>query len=99
MKSLPPLDAEVLSVFVPPFISKEDLQATNINNNAFNKTKRRSFRKKKEKSKLENARVLNGAEKVPETEEISIPNDVDLNGLPQLCFPGIVCPPPPPPVF
>ncbi|XP_061463032.1 DENN domain-containing protein 3 [Rhineura floridana] len=88
VESIPPIEPEVLSVFVPPFISKEELQTANINSNAFNKTKRRSFRKKKEKSKIESARPLNGAPKAPETEDISVPKDVDLNGLPQLCFPG-----------
>ncbi|XP_015263165.1 PREDICTED: DENN domain-containing protein 3 [Gekko japonicus] len=88
VKSFLPFEPEVLSVFVPPFISKQEFQATTINSNAFNKTKRRSFRKKKEKSKIESARTLNGAQKLPETEDISVPKDVDLNGLPQLCFPG-----------
>nr|XP_028591904.1 DENN domain-containing protein 3 [Podarcis muralis]XP_028591905.1 DENN domain-containing protein 3 [Podarcis muralis]XP_028591906.1 DENN domain-containing protein 3 [Podarcis muralis] len=88
IRSAPPFEPEVLSVFVPPFISKEELQTTNINRNAFNKGKRRSFRKKKEKSKIDTAKALNGAHKIPETEDITIPIDIDLNGLPQLCFPG-----------
>ncbi|XP_053106348.1 DENN domain-containing protein 3 isoform X2 [Hemicordylus capensis] len=88
VKTFPPVEPEVLSVFVPPFISQQELQTTNINNNTFNKAKRRSFRKKKDKSKIENARTLNGAHKVPEYEDVPVPKDVDLNGLPQLCFPG-----------
>ncbi|XP_033011816.1 DENN domain-containing protein 3 [Lacerta agilis] len=88
IRSSPPFEPEVLSVFVPPFISKEELQTANINSNTFNKGKRRSFRKKKEKSKIDTARVLNGAHKIPETEDVTIPIDIDLNGLPQLCFPG-----------
>ncbi|XP_067323360.1 DENN domain-containing protein 3 [Anolis sagrei] len=89
VKSVPSLEPEVLSVFVPPFISKQELETTHINSNAFNKAKRRSFRKKKEKNKIENTRILNGGgQKAPETEDITIPKDVDLNGLPQLCFPG-----------
>uniref|UniRef100_A0A8D0L4M8 UDENN domain-containing protein n=1 Tax=Sphenodon punctatus TaxID=8508 RepID=A0A8D0L4M8_SPHPU len=88
VKNFPPLDPEVLSVFVPPFISKEEFQATNISSNVFNKTKRRSFRKKKERPKIENTKTLNGDQKVPDTEDISVPKDIDLNGLPQLCFPG-----------
>ncbi|XP_058032392.1 DENN domain-containing protein 3 isoform X2 [Ahaetulla prasina] len=83
-----PLEPEVLSVFVPPFISKEDLQALPLNSNALNKTKRRSFRKRKEKFKTEDAKAVNGAPKTPEDEDIAVPKDVDLNGLPQLCFPG-----------
>ncbi|CAM2107075.1 unnamed protein product [Caretta caretta] len=87
-KNFPPLDPEVLSVFVPPFISKEEIQATNINSSNFNKTKRRSFRKKKERPKLENLKNPNGEQKASDTEDISVPKDIDLIGLPQLCFPG-----------
>ncbi|XP_015678610.1 DENN domain-containing protein 3-like [Protobothrops mucrosquamatus] len=68
--------------------NKEDLQALPLNSNALNKAKRRSFRKKKEKFKTEDAKALNGAPKTPEDEDITVPKDVDLNGLPQLCFPG-----------
>ncbi|XP_062987244.1 DENN domain-containing protein 3 isoform X2 [Elgaria multicarinata webbii] len=91
VKSFPPYEPEILSVFVPPFISKQELQTTNINSNAFNKAKRRSFRRKKEKSKIESAKALNGAQKPAETEDVSVPKDVDLNGLPELCFPGGFC--------
>ncbi|KAL7984014.1 hypothetical protein Chor_002584, partial [Crotalus horridus] len=70
-----PLEPEILSVFVPPFISKEDLQALPLNSNALNKAKRRSFRKKKEKFKTEDAKALNGAPKTPEDEDITIPKD------------------------
>uniref|UniRef100_A0A8C5S5G9 UDENN domain-containing protein n=1 Tax=Laticauda laticaudata TaxID=8630 RepID=A0A8C5S5G9_LATLA len=82
------LEPEVLSVFVPPFIIKEDLQALPLKSNALNKTKRRSFRKRKDKFKTEESKAVNGAPKTPEDEDITVPNDVDLNGLPQLCFPG-----------
>ncbi|XP_025040667.1 DENN domain-containing protein 3 isoform X2 [Pelodiscus sinensis] len=82
------LEPEVLSVFVPPFISKEDIQATSTNNNNFNKGKRRSFRKKKERPKFENVKNPNGEQKATDTEDISVPKDIDLIGLPQLCFPG-----------
>ncbi|XP_067414430.1 DENN domain-containing protein 3 isoform X2 [Emydura macquarii macquarii] len=88
VRNLPPLDPEVLSVFVPPFISKEESQATNLNSNNFNKTKRRSFRKKKERPKIENVKNPNGEQKAPDTEDISVPKDIDFIGLPQLCFPG-----------
>ncbi|XP_076185141.1 DENN domain-containing protein 3 [Aptenodytes patagonicus] len=86
-KSLPPLDPEVLSVFVPPFISRDDIQVINAGNN-LNKSKRRSFRKKKERPKIENVKSLNGEQKAPDTEDITVPKDIDLIGLPQLCFPG-----------
>ncbi|KFV85867.1 DENN domain-containing protein 3, partial [Struthio camelus australis] len=87
-KSLPPLDPEVLSVFVPPFISKDDIQVINTSSNNLNKSKRRSFRKKKERPKIENVKSLNGDQKAADTEEIAVPKDIDLIGLPQLCFPG-----------
>ncbi|XP_029868322.1 DENN domain-containing protein 3 isoform X1 [Aquila chrysaetos chrysaetos] len=86
-KSLPPLDPEVLSVFVPPFISRDDIQVINAGNNS-NKSKRRSFRKKKERPKIENVKSLNGEQKATDTEDITVPVDIDLIGLPQLCFPG-----------
>nr|XP_021146276.1 DENN domain-containing protein 3 [Columba livia] len=87
-KNLPPLDPEVLSVFVPPFISRDDFQVTNTSGNHLNKSKRRSFRKKKERPKIENLKSLNGEQKAPDTEDITVPKDIDLIGLPQLCFPG-----------
>ncbi|XP_057285696.1 DENN domain-containing protein 3 isoform X1 [Pezoporus wallicus] len=86
-KSLPPLDPEVLSVFVPPFISRDDTPVMNAGNN-LNKSKRRSFRKKKERPKVENVKSLNVEQKAPDTEDITVPKDIDLLGLPQLCFPG-----------
>uniref|UniRef100_A0A8B9EVT1 DENN domain-containing protein 3 n=1 Tax=Amazona collaria TaxID=241587 RepID=A0A8B9EVT1_9PSIT len=86
-KSLPPLDPEVLSVFMPPFISRDDTQVMNAGN-SLNKSKRRSFRKKKERPKVENVKSLNVEQKAPDTEDITVPKDIDLLGLPQLCFPG-----------
>ncbi|RLW13314.1 hypothetical protein DV515_00000571 [Chloebia gouldiae] len=86
LKNLPPLDPEVLSVFVPPFISRDDVQMINAGNN-LNKSKRRSFRKKKERPKVENVKSLNGEQKAPETEDVTVPKDIDLIALPQLCFP------------
>ncbi|XP_019383764.1 PREDICTED: DENN domain-containing protein 3 [Gavialis gangeticus] len=88
VRSLPPLDPEVLSVFVPPFTSKDESQSTTTNCNNVNKTKRRSFRKKKERPKAENVKGLNVDHRVPDTEDISVPKDIDLVGLPELCFPG-----------
>uniref|UniRef100_A0A7M4F8G9 DENN domain containing 3 n=1 Tax=Crocodylus porosus TaxID=8502 RepID=A0A7M4F8G9_CROPO len=88
VRSLPPLDPEVLSVFVPPFTSKDESQSTTTYCNNVNKTKRRSFRKKKERPKAENVKGLNVDHRVPDTEDISVPKDIDLVGLPELCFPG-----------
>lgn len=74
---------------MPPFISRDDIQVINAGNN-LNKSKRRSFRKKKERPKIENVKSLNGEQKAPDTEDVTVPKDIDLIGLPQLCFPGMV---------
>lgn len=74
---------------MPPFISRDDIQVINAGNN-LNKSKRRSFRKKKERPKTENVKSLNGEQKATDTEDITVPVDIDLIGLPQLCFPGMV---------
>lgn len=81
VSSLSSLDPEVLSVFVPPFVSKEDTQVAGANCATLSKTRRRSFRKKREKPKTEPG-------KGPPPEDVSVPNGVDLLALPQLCFPG-----------
>ncbi|XP_032981773.1 DENN domain-containing protein 3 isoform X2 [Rhinolophus ferrumequinum] len=88
---LPSLDPEVLSVFVPPFVSKEDSQTAGANCVTPNKSKRRSFRKKREKPKAEPGNGLLEGPRGPDSEDVCIPNGVDLLALPQLCFPGGVC--------
>ncbi|XP_064443882.1 DENN domain-containing protein 3 isoform X7 [Mirounga angustirostris] len=75
------LDPEVLSIFVPPFITKEDSQMAGAPCVTLSKTRRRSFRKKKDKPKTEPWKGL-------PPEDVSVPNGVDLLALPQLCFPG-----------
>lgn len=75
---------------MPPFTSKDESQSTTTNCNNFNKSKRRSFRKKKDRPKAENVKGLNADHRVPDTEDISVPKDIDLVGLPELCFPGIM---------
>ncbi|XP_075405326.1 DENN domain-containing protein 3 isoform X1 [Tenrec ecaudatus] len=87
----PGLDPEVLSVFVPPFVSHEEASVLSANSGALGKNRRRSFRKKRDPPKPEPWPGLPGSPKVPEPEEVSIPNDVDLLALPQLCFPGGMC--------
>nr|XP_010586823.1 LOW QUALITY PROTEIN: DENN domain-containing protein 3 [Loxodonta africana] len=79
----PPVDPEVLSVFAPPFVSKDESQAAGADFTALCKTKRRSLRKKREKHKPEHWHGLPG-----DPEDVVVPNDVDLLALPQLCFPG-----------
>uniref|UniRef100_A0A8C2VUN7 DENN domain containing 3 n=1 Tax=Chinchilla lanigera TaxID=34839 RepID=A0A8C2VUN7_CHILA len=91
VRSLSPLDPEVLSVFVPPFISKEDSQGAVGNCATLGKGRRRSFRKKREKPKTEAWKSPPGDCKGPDSEDISIPGGVDLVALPQLCFPDDCC--------
>ncbi|XP_027463338.2 DENN domain-containing protein 3 isoform X2 [Zalophus californianus] len=75
------LDPEVLSIFVPPFVTKEDSQMAGAPCVTPSKTRRRSFRKKRDKPKTEPWKGL-------PPEDVSVPNGVDLLALPQLCFPG-----------
>ncbi|XP_022358033.1 DENN domain-containing protein 3 isoform X7 [Enhydra lutris kenyoni] len=76
-----PLDPEVLSVFVPPFVTKEDSQTAGVPSATLSKARRRSFRKKRDKPKTEPWKGL-------PPEDVSVPDGVDLLALPQLCFPG-----------
>ncbi|XP_037659543.1 DENN domain-containing protein 3 isoform X3 [Choloepus didactylus] len=90
-RNLSSLNPEVLSVFVPPFVCKEDSQAAGAGCATLNKARRRSLRKKREKPKAEHGKGFPGDPKVLDAEDVSIPNDVDLLALPQLCFPGGMC--------
>ncbi|XP_077022790.1 DENN domain-containing protein 3 isoform X2 [Tamandua tetradactyla] len=90
-QNLSSLDPEVLSVFVPPFVYKEDSQMAGASCATLNKARRRSLRKKREKPKAEHWVGLPGEPKGLDSEDVSIPNDVDLLALPQLCFPGGMC--------
>lgn len=40
---------------------------------------------------LSNGEAANRAEVSSATEDISVPKDLDLIALPELCFPGILC--------
>lgn len=85
IRHLQSLEPEITSVFVPPFIPKDETASASQGN--FQRLpRRRSFRKKKEKPKFEVGSANSGKETT--TEEISVPKDIDLVGLPQLCFPG-----------
>lgn len=84
------LDPEVLSVFVPPFVSKEDGQTAGTSCGTLGRTKRRSFRKKREKPRADPGKGPSGPRET-DTEDVSVPDGVDLQALPQLCFPG-TCP-------
>ncbi|XP_068094187.1 DENN domain-containing protein 3 isoform X2 [Hyperolius riggenbachi] len=88
IRSLQFLEPEIATVFVPPFVAKEESQATSPNQNTYQRLpRRRSFRQKK-KTKFEAGSANGGGQKEATTEEISVPKDIDLIGLPQLCFPG-----------
>lgn len=74
------LEPEVLSVFVPPFVCKDDGPGASSARATLAKPRRRSFRKKRDRPRMEGDR--------DGPEDINIPDGVDLPALPQLCFPG-----------
>ncbi|MGH0129399.1 UNVERIFIED_CONTAM: hypothetical protein FKN15_061804 [Acipenser sinensis] len=82
------LDPEVLQVHVPPFVTKEDLVSGSQTLSNFNRTQRRRSFIKKKREKPVAALERNNGNNDPVTEDISVPKDIDLIGLPQLCFPG-----------
>ena len=88
VKGLSSLDPAVLSVFVPPFIMKEDSHLAGVNCMTLGKNRKRSFRKKRERPRVELGKGVPGGPRGPDPEDVSIPNGVDLLALPQLCFPG-----------
>ncbi|KAL2083902.1 hypothetical protein ACEWY4_019420 [Coilia grayii] len=82
----PVLEAEVLQVHVPPFESREKAVDC-AGPAAFSRVqRRRSFIKKKERPAVLPGDPCPGGEEA--TQDISVPKDIDLVGLPQLCFPG-----------
>lgn len=89
---LPLLDPEVLQVHAPPFVSKE-ANSNHVIGPAFSRVQRRkSFIKKKRRDRhaegLSNGDSSSRGEATSATEDISVPKDLDLIALPQLCFPG-----------
>ncbi|KAK1880297.1 DENN domain containing protein 3 [Dissostichus eleginoides] len=92
LSELPLLEAEVLQVHAPPFVSK-DTNPSQLIGPAFSRVqRRRSFIKKKKRDRapevLPNGETTNRSEASSGTEDISVPKDLDLIALPQLCFPG-----------
>uniref|UniRef100_H3AC05 DENN domain-containing protein 3 n=1 Tax=Latimeria chalumnae TaxID=7897 RepID=H3AC05_LATCH len=86
-KNLPSLEPEVLTVHVPPFFGKDDAHPSQSN---FSRNHgHRSFRKKKEKPAVSLNGGVNSDPKEPASEDVSVPKNIDLLGLPQLCFPGM----------
>uniref|UniRef100_A0A8C7QWN4 DENN domain-containing protein 3 n=1 Tax=Oncorhynchus mykiss TaxID=8022 RepID=A0A8C7QWN4_ONCMY len=93
IKELPLLGAEVLQVHAPPFVTKESVSSeTHGHTPAFSRVqRRRSFiKKKKERAGIANGETAKGSDGGggTTTEDISVPKDLDLIALPQLCFPG-----------
>nr|XP_015829089.2 DENN domain-containing protein 3 [Nothobranchius furzeri] len=89
---LPLLEAEVLQVHAPPFVSRET-NSSHMIGPAFSRVQRRkSFIKKKRRDRaagsLSNGESSSRDEVSSATEDISVPKDLDLIALPQLCFPG-----------
>ncbi|CAN9514261.1 unnamed protein product [Ophioblennius macclurei] len=81
------LEPEVLHVFVPPFVSKSQSEGESVRSRG---RRRRSFLRKKRHQALSAAPVQGGgaAEGAGGSEDVSVPKDIDLRALPQLCFPG-----------
>ncbi|XP_029977049.1 DENN domain-containing protein 3 isoform X2 [Salarias fasciatus] len=88
------LEAEVLQVHAPPFVSKEANSSQPIGPAFSRVQRRRSFIKKKRRDRdrpaegLSNGEAASRSETSSATEDISVPKDLDLIALPQLCFPG-----------
>uniref|UniRef100_A0A3P8RL27 DENN domain containing 3 n=1 Tax=Amphiprion percula TaxID=161767 RepID=A0A3P8RL27_AMPPE len=75
---LPLLEPEVLHVLVPPFVSRPQAESETLRPRG---KRRRSFLRKKREQ-------LPSSAPTPGSEDISVPKDIDLMALPQLCFPG-----------
>ncbi|XP_072426027.1 DENN domain-containing protein 3 isoform X2 [Chiloscyllium punctatum] len=83
------LSPEVRSAHVPPFITRDIPHCGHIAPSFIRTPRHRSFRRKKDfKHATSGISSTNAGHKEPQTEEISVPNNIDLQGLPQLCFPG-----------
>ncbi|XP_061598363.1 DENN domain-containing protein 3-like [Cololabis saira] len=84
------LEAEVLQVHAPPFVSKQANSSQVIGPSFSRVQRRRSFIKKKRRDRAaeSNGETTKRAEAASVTEDVSVPKDLDLIALPQLCFPG-----------
>ncbi|XP_026156079.1 DENN domain-containing protein 3 isoform X2 [Mastacembelus armatus] len=87
-----PVEAEVLQVHAPPFVFKGTNSSQAIGPAFSRVQKRRSFIKKKRRDRpakpVSNGDTVSRTEVSTGTEDISVPKDLDLIALPQLCFPG-----------
>uniref|UniRef100_A0A8C9RNE3 DENN domain-containing protein 3 n=1 Tax=Scleropages formosus TaxID=113540 RepID=A0A8C9RNE3_SCLFO len=84
-QELPLLDAEVLQVHVPPFVTKEDVWGSQSGVTRVQRC--RSFIKKKKESLMPAADSATKSQEA-DAQDVSVPTDIDLVALPQLCFPG-----------
>ncbi|KAI4893280.1 hypothetical protein NFI96_019679, partial [Prochilodus magdalenae] len=80
---LPLLDPEVLQVHAPPFVTKEDIKETGVGHFSRGPRRRSFIKKKANRPGGAHGKLSQGA-----TEDVSVPKDLDLVALPQLCFPG-----------
>ncbi|XP_031609877.1 DENN domain-containing protein 3-like [Oreochromis aureus] len=81
------LEPEVLSVLAPPFVSRTQAESEMLRSHG---KLRRSFIRKKRELPPSVAPTPNqgGDEAGGRIEDISVPKNIDLMALPQLCFPG-----------
>ncbi|KAM4601561.1 DENN domain-containing protein 3-like [Polymixia lowei] len=85
----PLLEPEVLYVLAPPFVSREHAESEVVR--SFGRRGRSFIRKKRERSSSSAASpsqdpsVSGGG---GGSKDVSVPKDIDLMALPQLCFPG-----------
>uniref|UniRef100_A0A8B9KE34 DENN/MADD domain containing 3a n=1 Tax=Astyanax mexicanus TaxID=7994 RepID=A0A8B9KE34_ASTMX len=90
-KELPTLEAEVLQVHAPPFVFKESETDGHGHAPAFSRVqRRRSFLKKKRErpavSSSNGTKTIDSS--ISSADDLSVPKNIDLIALPQLCFPG-----------
>uniref|UniRef100_A0A8C0YIU2 DENN domain-containing protein 3 n=1 Tax=Cyprinus carpio carpio TaxID=630221 RepID=A0A8C0YIU2_CYPCA len=88
---LPLVEAEVLQVHAPPFVTKESSSNGTKHSHApaFSRTqRRRSFKKKRDQpvSTISSSGQTNEPA-VAASNDLSVPQNIDLIALPQLCFP------------
>ncbi|XP_008275276.1 DENN domain-containing protein 3-like [Stegastes partitus] len=79
------LEPEVLHVLVPPFVSRPQAESETLRPRG---KRRRSFLRKKREQPSSPSPTPGAAEGRGGSEDISVPKDIDLMALPQLCFPG-----------
>uniref|UniRef100_A0A671S632 DENN domain-containing protein 3-like n=1 Tax=Sinocyclocheilus anshuiensis TaxID=1608454 RepID=A0A671S632_9TELE len=87
----PLVEAEVLQVHAPPFVTKESSSNGTEHDHApaFSRVqRRRSFKKKRDRlvSTISNSGQTNEPA-VAASDDLSVPQNIDLIALPQLCFP------------